>query len=172
MDSPGLLEPHLTIDSWEGAYDTTPTKDTMKISVIFPSKYVAAADLNGKTVTLTIKSVTMEEMVTHENKKVVKPVVWFEKATKGFVMNQTNAKIIVALYGDETDGWAGKRIAIYPTRVKAFGQMQDCIRVREEIPAQPKPTAQAPQTEERAEFDDAEDYSDVDPMWEPDGEPA
>lgn len=132
----------------------------MKISQVFPSKYVAAADLNGKTVALTIKTVTMEEMTTHDSKKVQKPVVWFEKATKGFVLNLTNAKIIAALYGDETDDWTGKRIAIYPTRVKAFGQMQDCIRVREEIPAQPKPTAQAAAVEEPSGIDDDEDVTD------------
>lgn len=132
----------------------------MKISKIFPSKYVAAADLDGRTVTLTIKGVTMEEMLTHDSKKVSKPVVWFEKATKGFVMNLTNAKIIAALYGDETDDWTGKRISIYPTKVRAFGQMQDAIRVREEIPALPKPTAQAERIEEATGLDDDEDVAD------------
>lgn len=133
----------------------------MKISQVFPSKYVAAADLNGKPVTLTIKNVTQEEMLTHDNQKVKKPVVWFEKAIKGFVLNRTNAMIIAALYSDETDNWPGNRITIYPTQVRAFGKMQDCIRVREEIPAQPKPQAQAAQVEERAEIDDDEDIADA-----------
>lgn len=132
----------------------------MKISKVFPSKYVKAADLNGKTVTLTILRVTMEEMITHKEERTKKPVVWFEKAMKGFVLNVTNANIIVNLYGDETDNWTGKRIAIYPTRVKAFGQMQDCIRVREEVPAVPKPTAQAAQVEESTGIDDDEDVTD------------
>lgn len=132
----------------------------MLISKVFPSKYVAAADLNGKTVTLTIKTVTMEEMITHDNKKANKPVVWFEKATKGFVLNLTNAKIIAHLYGDDTDLWTGSRISIYHTRVKAFGQMQDAIRVREEVPATAKPVATAPQVEERTDIDDDEDVTD------------
>ena len=134
----------------------------MKISKIFPSKYVKAADLDGKTVTLTILKVTLEEMTTHDNKKSNKPVVWFEKATKGFVINLTNALIIANLYGDETELWTGKRISIYPTRVKAFGQMQDCIRVREEVPATAKPVAQAPHVEENAGLDDDEDVTDYD----------
>jgi len=132
----------------------------VKISQVFPSKYVKAEDLQGKTVTLTIKAVTMEEMTTHDNKTAVKPVVWFEKATKGFVMNLTNALIIKNLYGDETDNWPGQRIAIYPTRVKAFGKMQDCIRVREEIPAIAKPVAQASETETPTGLDDDEDVTD------------
>lgn len=132
----------------------------MKISQVFPSKYVKAEDLQGKTVTLTIKTVTLEEMTTHDNKTASKPVVWFEKATKGFVINLTNALIIKNLYGDDTDDWTGKRIAIYPTRVKAFGKMQDCIRVREEIPATPKPVAQAAEIETPTGLDDDEDVTD------------
>src|SRR5687767_4047837 len=129
----------------------------MLISEVFPTKYVAAADLKGKTVPLTITHVTAEEMLTHDNKKVLKPVVWFERASKGLVLNRTNAVTIATLYGDDTDTWSGKRIAIYPTQVRAFGKLQDCIRVREEIPAQPKPVAQAAQVEERPDIDDDED---------------
>lgn len=132
----------------------------MKVTDIWPSKYVKAGDLNGKTVTLTIKKLVMEEMTNHGNEKETKPVLYFDKATKGLVLNRTNGMIIAALYSMETDNWVGKRISIYPTKVKAFGSMQDAIRVKEEIPAQPKPVAQAAQVEEAAEIDDAEDTLD------------
>ena len=131
----------------------------MKMSEIFPSKYVKAADLEGRTVTLTIKLLTVEEMLNHASEKERKPVLYFERATKGLVLNRTNAMTIAALYGDESDTWPGKRISIYPTRVKAFGQMQDCIRIREEIPALAKPQAQAVPVEEQS-IDDAEDVVD------------
>ena len=131
----------------------------MKMSDIFPSKYVKAADLEGRTVTLTIKTLTVEEMLNHASEKERKPVLYFERATKGLVLNRTNAMTIAALYGDESDTWPGKRISIYPTRVKAFGQMQDCIRIREEIPALAKPQAQAVPVEEQS-IDDAEDVVD------------
>lgn len=140
----------------------------MKISSLFPSKYVKAADLEGRTVTLTITKLVIEEMTGHNSEKQQKPVLYFQKTSKGLVLNRTNATIIANLYGDESDAWAGKRISIYPTRVKAFGQMQDCIRVREEIPAQPKPVSQAqPEPVEEHSIDDAEDMVD-DGMWEPD----
>jgi hypothetical protein len=103
-------------------------------------------------------------MITHENKKTQKPVAWFEKAQKGFVMNSTNAHIIAALYGDDTSDWLGQRITIYPTKVKAFGTMQDCIRVKEEIPAMPKPVAQAAQVEDQSDLDDDEDVADYDDL--------
>jgi hypothetical protein len=132
----------------------------MRMSDIFPSKYVKAAALNGRTVTLTIKSLAVEDMLNHSNEKERKPVLYFERATKGLVLNRTNGMIIAALYGDESDDWTGKRISIYPTRVKAFGTLQDCIRVREEVPATPKPQAQAVQVEERTDIDDDEDVAD------------
>ena len=142
----------------------------MKISTIFPSKYVAAEDLNGKPITLTITNVKLEEMQSHDNSKVSKPVVYFERATKGFVLNRTNATIIADLYGDETDGWTGKRITIYPTRVKAFGKEVAAIRVRDQVPAKAKPALRTPV--EETTIDDVEDVvdagTDLEQMWEHD----
>lgn len=140
----------------------------MKMSDVFPSKYVKTADLNGRVVTLTIKGLAIEQMTNHSNEMERKPVLYFEKATKGLVLNRTNAMTIAALYGDESDDWVGKRISIYATKVRAFGSMQDAIRVKEEIPAQPKPQAQAVPVEEN-EIDDAEDVTDEhERLWEPD----
>lgn len=143
----------------------------MKITDLFPSKYVKASDLNGKPVTLTIARLVVEKM-GHGSEQESKPVLYFQKATKGLVLNRTNAMIIAGLYGNESDDWGGQRITIYPTKVRAFGTMQDAIRVKEEIPAQPKPQAQAPQMEEAAEIDDAEDVSDYDPHLFDAGEEA
>jgi hypothetical protein len=137
----------------------------MKISQLFPSKYVKAADLNGKTVTLTIAKLVVEEL-GHGTERERKPVLYFQKATKGLVLNRTNAMTIAGLYGDESDEWTGKRISIYPTRIRAFGAMQDTIRVREEIPAQPRPLAVATPIEEAAEIDDAEDVTDMEVSFE------
>lgn len=136
-----------------------PEEITMKMSQLFPSKYVKAADLNGKTVTLTIDKLVIEEL-GHGSEKERKPVLYFQKATKGLVLNRTNAMTIAGLYGDESDEWPGKRISIYPTRIRAFGAMQDTIRIREEIPAQPKPQGQTAQVEEVSEIDDVEDVTD------------
>ncbi len=132
----------------------------MKISQLFPSKYVKAADLNGKTITLTIAKLVVEEL-GHGAEKERKPVLYFQKATKGLVLNRTNAMTIAGLYGDESDDWEGKRISIYPTRIRAFGAMQDTVRIREEIPALPKPQAQAVPIEETTDIDDVEDVADV-----------
>lgn len=111
----------------------------MNIYELFPSKYVAHADLKGKDVDLTIASLRLEEMHTEGNRKERKPVLYFEKASKGMVLNKTNALTIAGMYGPETDHWSGKRITIYPTKVRAFGAMQDAIRVKDFAPPAPKP---------------------------------
>lgn len=140
----------------------------MRVSALFPSKYVKAGDLNGKTVTLTIAKLVVEEL-GHGAEKERKPILYFQKATKGLVLNRTNAMTIANLYGDEADEWTGKRISIYPTKVRAFGTMQDAIRVREEIPALPRPVAQAVEVEEPSGIDDDEDVADT---FEADSEAA
>lgn len=132
----------------------------MNIYDLFPSRYITAGDLNGKSFVLTIKAVVLEDMQSHDQKRVTKPVVKFVGANKSMVLNRTNAMIIANLYGPSTDLWEGKRIEIYPTKVKAFGGMQDAIRVREHIPAQPVPVAKAEAVEVRSELDEDEDVVD------------
>ena len=132
----------------------------MNVHDIYGSKYLTAHDLGGKSFTLTIKAVTLEEMRTHDQKVVKKMVLWFAGANKGLVANRTNAMIVAGLYGPETDSWLQRRITIYPTQVRAFGSMQDCIRVREEVPSVPKPVAQAPTVEDTSGLDDPEDVTD------------
>lgn len=132
----------------------------MNVSEVWPSRYVKAADLNGKTVTLTIKELRLEEL-GHGNEREQKAVLYFERATKCMVVNKTNGMIIAKLHGNETDLWAGKRIAIYGTRVRAFGSVHEVIRVREEIPPAPKPAA----VEEASEIDDENDVTDSDEAY-------
>ena len=120
----------------------------MKISGAFPSNYVKATDLNGKSCLLTIRTCVLEEL-GQGNDKEKKPVLYFEKAQKGLVLNKTNANVIADAYGDETTNWEGKRVEVYPARVEFRGQLVDGIRVRIQPEAQPEkqPNA-APMAEE------------------------
>lgn len=130
----------------------------MKISKQFPTKFIKAVDLDGRDITLTIARVVVERL-GQGNQAEDKPVAYFNKTNKGLVLNATIARSIAALYGDETDEWGGRRITVYPTRVKAFGETHDVVRVRPEIPAQPKPSQQAAVVEENV-IDDMEDVTD------------
>ena len=107
---------------------------------LFPSNYIRACDLEGRgDVTVTIRELHLDEVHNPEtNEKETKPVLYFTKGTKGLILNVTNAETIAQLYGDDTDGWTGQRIALFLQRgVKAFGKVWDAVRIRDQIPADP-----------------------------------
>ena len=121
----------------------------MNINSMFPSKYVAAADLNGMEVPVEIARITPESMPEGESR----PVVYFAGMQKGMVLNRTNAKRIEALHGSETNNWIGARIVLYPSETEFKGDTVPCIRVRGDkapvqhtIPVQPQVPPQAPAT--------------------------
>jgi hypothetical protein len=126
---------------------------------LFPTLYLAAHDLGGKDVPLTIRRIVVEELKTEAGTEK-KPVVFFvetgKKADaagtkeKRLVLNKTNAKVIANMYGPELNDWTGKRVTLYAARVSSFGEEVDAIRVRPVPPpaaAQPKPQS----TEETAQ---------------------
>jgi hypothetical protein len=100
------------------------------INDVFPSKYLKAADLNGKTVTLTIKDVGVETIGDDD-----KLVVYFKGKDKGLVMNKTNSNNIAMVFGPDTDGWLEQEISVYPTMVDFQGRSMEAIRVK----ANPRP---------------------------------
>ncbi len=107
--------------------------------LLFPSAYIAAADLKGNDVTLTISKVVVEALQMTNGKKESKPVVHFTEMAKrpteerkAMVMNKTNMiSIGKALGSYEIDDWIGKKITIFPTRCQFGRDTVDCIRVRE-----------------------------------------
>jgi hypothetical protein len=104
----------------------------MKLSEVFPSKYLKADEWNGDLV-VTIKRVTVEELGSGA-KKDTKPVLYFQEADKGLACNKTNSSTIAKLYGDDTDDWIGKRIILFSTDVEFGGEMTRAIRVRAKSP--------------------------------------
>lgn len=106
----------------------------MKIGSAFPSKYLKAADLQGKEVKKKIAKVTMEN-VGGQGAEEDKPILYLVGSGKGIVLNRTNAMTLAAKYGDDTDGWTNQEVVVYPDQTLYQGRMVDCIRVR--IPAAP-----------------------------------
>lgn len=102
-----------------------------------PTRFLGAHDMDGKDFTLTIKSVHAEELIDVEKTKkehkevtTTKSVIEFEKAKKPWVAVLTNMQAIAKIHGDYVEDWIGKQITLYPTKVRAFGEMKDCVRVR------------------------------------------
>lgn len=102
----------------------------MHYRLMYPSEYLNAADLHGKDATVTIEKVAIESVPGVDGAKKDKPVVWFRGAKKRFPLPKTCAKALAKSYGNETDGWVGKKCVIYPTTCMAFGQEVECIRIR------------------------------------------
>jgi hypothetical protein len=110
---------------------------------VFPSKYLKAADLNRKPITVTIESATLETLKTLEGKEQTKTILSFKGAKKTLPLNATNWDAVAAATGeDDSDRWPGHAIEIYPTTTPMQGKTVDCIRIRppaqRELRAQPK----------------------------------
>jgi len=97
----------------------------MEMATIFPSKYVKAADLKGKEITLVIARAEVEKL-GDDNKLIL----YFQGAEKGLVTNRTNADRISYLYGTNTDAWIGKEITLYTDMVNFQGRVVEAIRVK------------------------------------------
>ena len=100
----------------------------MKANELCPPPHLEAADLDGKDLTVTIKSVGFGEV--GEEKKT-RGIVLFEGLPRGLVLNRTNLKRIIGHHGNETDAWAGKKITLYASETDFAGKTVPCIRVRE-----------------------------------------
>ncbi len=98
----------------------------MKVSDAFPSKYIAASDLNGAPMKLMMGAVEMMEV---GREKDMKPCLYFKGHTKGMILNKTNGNCIASMHGDDMEFWAGKEITIYPTSTDMAGEIVPCIRV-------------------------------------------
>jgi hypothetical protein len=103
----------------------------MNTETLFPRRYANGADLTGKTPTLVIDSVVLEEMHSQPGSPATrKPVIYFQRATKGIVLTPTLARQIAAIHGTETDNWPGKTVQLYTESIRVAGQVREAIRAR------------------------------------------
>ena len=100
----------------------------MNIDEAYPSKYIKESDLQGQSRVLTIARVSVESL--DQSSGETKPVVYFQGAQKGLVLNVTNKNVFVLLYGKETNNWTGRPIELYPAQTDFRGEVVACIRCR------------------------------------------
>ncbi len=100
----------------------------MNIDEAYPSKYIKESDLQGQSRVLTIARVSVESL--DQSSGETKPVVYFQGAQKGLVLNVTNKNVFVLLYGKETNNWTGRPIELYPSQTDFRGEVVACIRCR------------------------------------------
>lgn len=124
------------------------------ISDLFPSRYLKAADLKGQRRILTLSKIASEEVGRAKERK---PIVYFQKCTKGMVLNKTNANKIAEVVGSKNIAdWPGKQVVLYPTMVDLSGNLVEGIRV--DHPTSTGAAVADPQTPPPA-FDDANEDS-------------
>jgi hypothetical protein len=97
----------------------------------YPSKFLRAADLNGKEVVATIDRVEPADFEDN-GVKVKKPVIHFRNAgLKPLVCNKTNGKLLsIACESPDYTTWGGKQVVLYPHLVEMKGDVIEAVRVK------------------------------------------
>ena len=108
----------------------------LNIHDAFQSKYIKAADLQGKVARLTISACQIEEIGDTDRK----PVLYFNNTKKGLVVNPTNAWTLEDFFGFETDDWIGNEIELFAERVMFKNRPTLGLRIRRSS-RQPAPQA-------------------------------
>lgn len=107
---------------------------------LYDAEYVGAWDLTGpdgrpRDVTVTIARVKAGRVVGEGGRSASKPILYFSGSDKGLICNKTNGRVIAGLYGPDVRAWVGRRITLYPTRVRGpAGDEVDAVRVRPTVP--------------------------------------
>jgi hypothetical protein len=102
----------------------------MRRDDVFPSKYLKAADLNGKPITVKIGSAPLETLKSPDGKEQKKICLYFIGGKKVLPLNATNWDAVADICGDDTDTWPGNAIELYPTKTTLGGKTVDCVRIR------------------------------------------
>lgn len=87
--------------------------------------------------TLTIARVTREVITGKEGKQEECTIVRWQEDEKPLILNATNGKTISKVVGSPyIEEWVGKSVVLGVEKVKAFGEVLDAVRVKNEKPKQ------------------------------------
>lgn len=96
-----------------------------------------AMPTDGSDIILTIKSAGQEKVLGTDGKKTDCLVIHFQENVKPMILNATNAKAIHKVSGTPyVEKWAGTKVQIYVTKLRAFGEDREALRIREFTPQQ------------------------------------
>lgn len=87
------------------------------------SKYLKAADLQGKTVKVEIAGVSLLEFEDQETgAKTKKPALALKGKEKQIVCNATSIGELIQAYGSDSEKWVGKEIRLSTKHYPKFGR--------------------------------------------------
>ena len=111
-----------------------------KVSDMIVSKFLRKEDFDEDMVA-TIKGVKLEDV---GNQGEQRWVLYFRELQKGMVLNVTTIRVLEGAYGDDSDGWIGKRVMIYVDPNVSFqGRVIGGLRLRVSKKAAAAPSAHA-----------------------------
>lgn len=100
------------------------------INDIFPSKFLKAHELQGKTPTVTIDRVGVEQ-VRGRQKTDTKAVLYFRGKAKGMLLNKTNAQSVTQIARSPlTEQWVGVAVTLYATTATFGTDVHEVIRIK------------------------------------------
>lgn len=125
----------------------------------FNSNYIGGWTFADGDRTLTIKDVISERVKNEKNQEGEEKIcIVFAELDKPMVLNSTNNDTITSVLGTgQFEEWIGKRIVVGTEKVRAFGEVWDAVRVRDEQPkakATAKPATKAQLETIQAMIDD------------------
>ncbi len=106
----------------------------MKVSDMFPNKWLTGEDLQGKAVPVEIDVVTREKMRLPGKPEEEAYVLHFKGKDKGLRLGKQLCESIVLATGcEDTDDWRGKKIVIFPVPMTVAGRAVTAIRARKAV---------------------------------------
>jgi len=95
-------------------------------------------DGEAKDLTVTIEKVLVEDVVSERGTEKCKVI--HLKGQKPMILNATNSKTIAKVTESPyIEDWSGKQITLYVAKIKAFGDVVECLRVRPTAPKKQLP---------------------------------
>lgn len=91
---------------------------------LYPGRFIKAAELLGRKVTVSISDYEMEELEGDDGKKV-KAILHFKETEKALVMCKTNGMCIRDMFGKTLTNWVGKRVTLFEDTWNG----EPCIRI-------------------------------------------
>jgi hypothetical protein len=119
----------------------------LKANELCPSPNLQALDIGtdlGDSVNVTIKGFDKCEV---GKEKQIRSRLFVEEFDRPLVINRTNVKALIDLYGNDTADWIGERFNLYVSETSFQGDTVRCLRVRgvkAEKTAEPKPAETKP----------------------------
>lgn len=84
------------------------------VGELFPSRWLKADDLGGRSFNLTVVKVTIEELDGLQGKHWT-PVLWFDSAKKQLALNKTQSMAMAEITGTPVIAdWAGAQVQLSP----------------------------------------------------------